>query len=218
MENANSFLRLNLLSATMLFLFVVSVNCQISTPCTFSMLTSFTPCLNFITGSTRNGASSPSTACCNSLKSLMSTSVDCTCLLVTGNVPFSLPINRTLAITLPRACNSARVPIQCKASGVPLPAPGPALFGPTPPPATADSPFSPTASKASAPANAPAKTTSGVEPGSSPAETTSENMPPTATPGIRPVLNPTSASSSQSSYALSHSLLLAFLGITLLSK
>lgn len=114
MENANSFLHLNLVSATMLIFYVVSVNCQISTPCTVSMLTSFTPCLNFITGSTRNGASSPSTACCDSLKSVMSSSVDCGCLLITGNVPFSLPINRTIAITLPRACNSASVPIQCK--------------------------------------------------------------------------------------------------------
>ncbi|WOH01707.1 hypothetical protein DCAR_0521092 [Daucus carota subsp. sativus] len=215
METANSFLRLNLVSVTMFLFFVVPGDCQISTPCTISMISSFTPCINFITGSTGNGASSPSTACCDSLKSLTSSSVDCTCLLVTGNVPFQLPINQTLAITLPRACNSASVPIQCKASGVPLPAPGPVLFGPTPPPTTAASPFSPTASKASAPApaNAPAKTITGMEPASAPADTTSENLTPTATPGIRPVLNPTSASNRQSFYVLSPFLLLAFLGI-----
>ncbi|KAK1399072.1 AAI domain-containing protein [Heracleum sosnowskyi] len=215
MENANSVFRLNFVSATVLIFFVVSVNCQISTPCTVSMLTSFTPCLNFITGSTRSGASSPSTACCESLKSLMISSVDCSCLLVTGNVPFALPINQTLALTLPRACNSASVPIQCKAAGVPLPAPGPVLFGPKPPPTAAASPFSPTAAKALAPASAPAKTISGMEPGSPPAETTSENITPTATPGIRPVINPTSASTCRSS---SQSLLLAFLGIMFFTK
>ncbi|KAL2535421.1 AAI domain-containing protein [Forsythia ovata] len=61
----------------------------------------------------------------------MSDSMDCTCLIVTGNVPVSIPfINRTLAISLPRMCKNS-VPLQCKATGVTLPSPGPALFAPT---------------------------------------------------------------------------------------
>ncbi|XVF80818.1 hypothetical protein PTKIN_Ptkin15bG0105700 [Pterospermum kingtungense] len=104
---------------------VISVNGQISTACTASMISSFTPCLNFITGSTGSAnVSSPNQGCCGSLKSLMTSSVDCACLLITANVPFQLPINRTLALTLPRACNIGGVPVQCKAAGTPLPAPG----------------------------------------------------------------------------------------------
>ncbi|KAB2050665.1 hypothetical protein ES319_A12G003400v1 [Gossypium barbadense] len=102
---------------------MVSVNGQISTACSASMISSFTPCLNFITGSSGNGSSSPTQGCCSSLKSLMSTSMDCACLIITASVPFQLPINRTLALSLPRACNMGGVPVQCKASGTPLPAP-----------------------------------------------------------------------------------------------
>ncbi|GFZ04718.1 bifunctional inhibitor/lipid-transfer protein/seed storage 2S albumin superfamily protein [Actinidia rufa] len=60
---------------------VISVDGQISTACTNSMTNSFTPCLNFITGSSGNGAS-PTTGCCDSLKSLMSGSMDCACLIL----------------------------------------------------------------------------------------------------------------------------------------
>lgn len=91
---------------------VKSVNGQISSPCTFSVITSFTPCLNFITGSTNSGSSTPTSGCCSSLKSLLSSGSDCACLLINANVPL-LPINRTLAISLPRACR-VNVPIQCK--------------------------------------------------------------------------------------------------------
>jgi hypothetical protein len=90
------------------------VYAQISTPCSASMISSFTPCLNFLTNSTGNGTSPPSANCCNSLKSLTSGSMGCLCLIVTGNVPFQIPINRSLAISLPRACNMSGVPLQCK--------------------------------------------------------------------------------------------------------
>ncbi|XP_015087166.2 SH3 domain-containing protein C23A1.17-like [Solanum pennellii] len=108
------------------------VNCQINTACTSSIISTFTPCLNYLTGSSGNG-SSPTEDCCNSLKSSMSDSIDCICLIVTGNVPVSIPFIRTLALSLPKACNSG-VPVQCSASGVPLPSPGPALFAPPPAP------------------------------------------------------------------------------------
>lgn len=87
------------------------VNCQINTACTSSIISTFTPCLNYLTGSSGNG-SSPTEDCCNSLKSSMSDSIDCICLIVTGNVPVSIPFIRTLALSLPQACNSG-VPVQC---------------------------------------------------------------------------------------------------------
>ncbi|KAK4355510.1 hypothetical protein RND71_024481 [Anisodus tanguticus] len=105
------------------------LNGQINTACTSSILSTFTPCFNYLTGSSGNG-SSPTEDCCNSLKSSMSDSIDCACLIVTGNVPVSIPFIRTLAVSLPQACNTG-VPVKCSVSGVPLPSPGPALFVPT---------------------------------------------------------------------------------------
>ncbi|GMI98758.1 embryo sac development arrest 4, glycosylphosphatidylinositol-anchored lipid protein transfer 16 [Hibiscus trionum] len=173
----------------------VSVNGQISTACTASMISTFTPCLNFITGSSGNGSSSPTQGCCGSLKSLMSSSMDCACLIITASVPLQLPINRTLALSLPRACNLGGVPVQCKASGTPLPAPGPVPFQlpPTLPP-TAASPISPAASKASAPES---DTPLDLAP-TSPPEEDDEPEAPSATlnPRIRPVIQPSASSRS----------------------
>ncbi|XVE73101.1 hypothetical protein DITRI_Ditri11bG0090600 [Diplodiscus trichospermus] len=193
---------------------IISVKGQISTACTASMISTFTPCLNFITGSTSNGTS-PTQGCCGSLKSLMSSSMDCACLIITANVPFQLPINRTLALSLPRACNMGGVPVQCKASGTPLPAPGPVpfLLPPTLPPAAA-SPLSPEATKASAegPAaesDAPLDLTP-----ASPPEEEEEPEAPSATvnPGIRPVLQP---SASNPSYISPPLMLITLIGITI---
>ncbi|KAL4377902.1 hypothetical protein GQ457_02G003340 [Hibiscus cannabinus] len=170
---------------------VVSVKGQISTACTASMISTFTPCLNFITGSSGNGTSSPTQGCCGSLKSLMSSSMDCACLVFTANIPLQLPINRTLALSLPRACNMGGVPVQCKASGTPLPAPGPVpfLLPPTLPP-TAASPLSPRASKASVPES---DTPLDLAP-ASPPEDDEEPEAPSAT--IRPVIQPSASSPS----------------------
>lgn len=87
---------------------------QINTPCNPSTLsTLFTPCMSFLTNSSANGTS-PTTQCCTALKSLTSGGMDCLCLIVTASVPFKIPINRTLAISLPRACKMPGVPVQCK--------------------------------------------------------------------------------------------------------
>lgn len=83
---------------------------QINTPCSPTMLSSVTGCMNFLTG----GGSSPTTDCCEALKSLTGTGLDCLCLIVTASVPINLPINRTLAISLPRACGMPGVPVKCK--------------------------------------------------------------------------------------------------------
>lgn len=84
--------------------------------CTASLITSFTPCLNFLTNSTNGaGGSAPTQDCCRSLASLMSASTGCACLILTGGVPLGGgAINRTLAVSLPKACKSAAVPLQCQ--------------------------------------------------------------------------------------------------------
>ncbi|ESW15268.1 hypothetical protein PHAVU_007G058600 [Phaseolus vulgaris] len=143
-----SFRSLSLTAAVlaMALLMVAPSYAQITTPCNASIVgTFFTPCMNFLTNSSANGTS-PTTECCTALKSLTSGGMDCLCLIVTGSVPFRIPVNRTLAISLPRACNMPGVPLQCKASGSPLPAPGPVSLGPSPSPASDSSGFSPTAS------------------------------------------------------------------------
>ncbi|KAG5002745.1 hypothetical protein JHK86_026884 [Glycine max] len=94
----------------------------ITTPCMTSMINTITPCANFITGSINNGLT-PSATCCDSFLSLITTSVDCACLLVSANVPLQIPVNRVLALFLPQACNVGQMPALCKASASPLPAP-----------------------------------------------------------------------------------------------
>ncbi|KAF7086268.1 hypothetical protein CFC21_089579 [Triticum aestivum] len=91
--------------------------------CTASLVSSFTPCLSYITN---GNSSSPTVGCCRSLSALVNASTGCACLLLTGSVPLGgVPINRTLAVTLPRACNSMAVPLQCKDASAQLPAPAP---------------------------------------------------------------------------------------------
>lgn len=78
--------------------------------CTTSLVTSFTPCLNFIT----NGSASPTEDCCRSLGALTKASAGCACLILTGSVPLGVPVNRTLAVSLPKACNSSSLELQCR--------------------------------------------------------------------------------------------------------
>ncbi|XP_019180322.1 PREDICTED: non-specific lipid-transfer protein-like protein At2g13820 isoform X2 [Ipomoea nil] len=101
------------------------LNAQINSPCTASMLTSFTPCLNFITNSSPTGGS-PSSDCCNIMKSVMGNGVGCLCFIAAGGIPFQVPINRNLTLSLPRACQTPGVSVQCKASGTPTAASSPA--------------------------------------------------------------------------------------------
>ncbi|CAH8368120.1 unnamed protein product [Eruca vesicaria subsp. sativa] len=102
---------------------------QANTPCSPNMLSSVTGCMSYLTGR----ASSPTSDCCGALKTLTETGMDCLCLIVTANVPLDLPINRTLATSLPRACG---VPVQCKDKPQCLWLIGPASLGPTSSPPT----------------------------------------------------------------------------------
>ncbi|KAG9451962.1 hypothetical protein H6P81_004866 [Aristolochia fimbriata] len=172
-------------------------SCQISSPCTASMISSFTPCLNFITGSSSNG-SSPTRGCCSSLASLVAGGTDCVCLIVAGSVPFNLPINRTLAFSLPRACNMGSVPLRCRSAASPLPAPGPFAFSPGLPPRAPTPTLPDPATEAPAPS----------------AATPTAADAPTASPGLRPALNPSAAG--KLSYVMPPSLFLSVLSMVVL--
>ncbi|GMH08449.1 hypothetical protein Nepgr_010289 [Nepenthes gracilis] len=121
---------------------------QLGSSCTASMLASFNPCMNFLSNSS---ATSPTADCCSALKSFLGSGTACLCQIVTAGVPFRVPINRTVAISLPKSCNMARTPVQCKASSAPVPAPGPIAFGPALSPAFA---LPPTVPNSAAPAAA----------------------------------------------------------------
>ncbi|XP_076940537.1 non-specific lipid transfer protein GPI-anchored 20-like isoform X2 [Bidens hawaiensis] len=162
-------------------------NTPINTPCSASMITSFTPCLNFLTNSTANGASTPTSGCCNSLKDLTSRSMDCLCLLVTGSVPFQIPINRTLAISLQRICRMSGVPVQCKGPATLDIAPSPGSTSTVPeassPNTTPESNTTPALSPPLAPESDTMPTltppSTGVDSG---VPTTDADSPPTLTP------------------------------------
>ncbi|KAA8527625.1 hypothetical protein F0562_034980 [Nyssa sinensis] len=211
MEVFTAFPRLVPALAIALMVLIMPACGQISSPCTASMLTSFSPCMNFVTNSTINGTS-PTADCCNALKSLASNGKDCMCLIVSGSASFQMPINRTLAISLPRACNMPGVPVQCKAAGAPIPAPGPVALAPTKSTGAAPSP-SPKASTVPTtvpPALAPEADTT---PDLIPATPTVESEAPTTNSGIRPVLTPSAA---KPSHSFSPSLLLAVFGVIVL--
>uniref|UniRef100_A0ACD6A8R3 Uncharacterized protein n=1 Tax=Avena sativa TaxID=4498 RepID=A0ACD6A8R3_AVESA len=123
----------------------------VATSCTASLISTFTPCLNFVTGST-NGGGSPTQQCCRAVAGVVRTAEDCACLILTGNVPFGLPINRTLAISLTRICKSLSVPIQCRDTATQIPAPGPIAFAPALPPLP---PLPPESSSVDPPATSP---------------------------------------------------------------
>ncbi|KAL5702241.1 hypothetical protein ACHQM5_027481 [Ranunculus cassubicifolius] len=166
---------------------------QVITSCTSSMVSSFTPCLSFITNG--NGTS-PTADCCNSLKSLTNASSDCACNMLTGNVPFQIPINRTLAVSLPKACNSSAVPLQCQGKVTPvLP---PAAISPSlaPIPETV------------APTSEP-ETPSTLTPTSTPSGTG------TSTPNVRPTVTPPSSAAVSPTISL-RAILLSIVGILVL--
>ncbi|XP_010256113.1 PREDICTED: non-specific lipid transfer protein-like 1 [Nelumbo nucifera] len=187
---------------------------QVVSPCTNAMVSSFTPCFNYITGSSANG-SSPTADCCGSLRSLMSTSMDCACLILTGNVPFQIPFTRNLAMSLPKACKMSGVSVQCKSSASPLPAPGPATLG-IPPPRQAPPSPSPRASLIPALSSPPPALPPEIDitVASEPALPPVDTATPTLIPGSRPVLTPSAA---KPAYIFSPSLFLFVLGVMVLN-
>ncbi|XP_020971145.1 non-specific lipid-transfer protein-like protein At2g13820 isoform X2 [Arachis ipaensis] len=82
-----------------------------SSSCT-STLTSLSPCLNYIMGS----SSTPSSSCCSQLSSVVKSSPQCLCSVLNGGGSnLGIPINQTLALSLPSACKVQTPPVsQCK--------------------------------------------------------------------------------------------------------
>uniref|UniRef100_A0ACD5X582 Uncharacterized protein n=1 Tax=Avena sativa TaxID=4498 RepID=A0ACD5X582_AVESA len=148
----------------------------VATSCTASLISTFTPCLNFVTGST-NGGGSPTQQCCRAVAGVVRTAEDCACLILTGNVPFGLPINRTLAISLTRVCKKLSVPLQCRDTATQIPAPGPIAFAPALPPL---------------PPLPPESSSSSVDPPAT-SPTAAEVDAPPLMQGQRPVVVPSSA-------------------------
>ncbi|XP_055829677.1 non-specific lipid transfer protein GPI-anchored 21-like [Solanum dulcamara] len=185
----------SILTIILMVLSTQLVSGQISTACSAAMLRSFSPCINFISnGGSYN--SSPTSACCRSLKYVMSNGTDCLCLIVTGNVPFRVPINRTLAISLPKACNMAGVPVQCKASPSPIPAPGPASSRPTESPRSPPSPSPKAANNVHQPFTPPLRPVADRRPNLTPPPTDIFGDPETNL-GFKPNLIPSAAQGSQ---------------------
>ncbi|KAJ3705649.1 hypothetical protein LUZ61_009354 [Rhynchospora tenuis] len=185
------------------------INGQVSQSCTAGLISSFTPCFNFITGST-NGGGSPTKGCCQALSALISTSTDCACLILTGNVPLgsSLPINRTLAISLPKACkstNSSSVPLKCRDTSTPLPGPGPVAYGPglpplSPSPPESDTPLAMTPSFTPGPKSVP----------TSPPPSDDNSADQGFGQGAKPLIFPSSAVRSSQIYLIPASILILF--------
>ncbi|CAK9154405.1 unnamed protein product [Ilex paraguariensis] len=190
--------------AVALMIQVMPVYGQTRIPCMASLVTSFTPCMNLLTNSTYNGIS-PTADCCNSLRSLMGNGMDCLCLLVTANAPWQIPINRTVAMSLPRACNLPGVPVQCEAMSAPIPAPGPEAFGPimSPTASAFPNPADSTDTEPMSPTLAPEADTT---PDLSPPPSTFNSQFPTENSGIRPDLT---SSAANPSHKFSPSVLLA---------
>ncbi|KAK6146054.1 hypothetical protein DH2020_019923 [Rehmannia glutinosa] len=217
MENFTHFLVV--LSALVMMIIVVGPTVadgqsSSNTVCTGAMMRGFTSCIGFLASG--SNVSRPSSACCSSLRDLMSNGQDCLCLIVTGGVPFEVPINRNLAISLPRACRMSGVPIECKATASPVPAPDPET--PSPPSQGGPSiypglsPPSPRAPFVPQPFTPPSSTTPGG--GMTPPLVPGGDVVPTLTPpGMRPTLTPSAAQSCQSSLP---SLIVASMGVILL--
>lgn len=77
-----------------------------------NVITNLASCLNYVTGN----SSTPSSTCCSQLANVVQSSPQCLCTLLNNNVPsIGIPINQTLALSLPGACNVQTPPItQCK--------------------------------------------------------------------------------------------------------
>lgn len=44
----------------------------------------------------------------------MTNAMNCFCLIVTGGIPFQMPMNPNMVMPLPSACNIPGVPLKCK--------------------------------------------------------------------------------------------------------
>ncbi|NP_001238368.1 Non-specific lipid transfer protein GPI-anchored 5-like precursor [Glycine max] len=127
-------------------------------------LTSLSPCLNYIMGS----SPTPSASCCSQLSSIVQSSPQCLCSVLNGGgSTFGITINQTLALSLPGACEVQTPPVsQCQAGNGPT-TPSTAPVG-SPSGSSAESPQgSITPSALDFPSGAGSKTVPSIDGGSS---------------------------------------------------
>uniref|UniRef100_A0A2N9GFE3 Bifunctional inhibitor/plant lipid transfer protein/seed storage helical domain-containing protein n=1 Tax=Fagus sylvatica TaxID=28930 RepID=A0A2N9GFE3_FAGSY len=93
-----------------------------------SVLTNLAPCLNYITGN----SSTPSSSCCSQLSNVVQSSPQCLCTALNGGAAsLGITVNRTLALSLPSACNVQTPPIsQCKGANGPTASGNPPVGSP----------------------------------------------------------------------------------------
>ncbi|KAJ0111709.1 hypothetical protein Patl1_03337 [Pistacia atlantica] len=80
-----------------------------------NVLATMAPCLNYLMAN----SSTPSTSCCSQLGAVVKSSPDCLCAALNGSIPsMGININRTIALTLPGACQVQTPSFNnCKRSG-----------------------------------------------------------------------------------------------------
>ncbi|KAK1352662.1 Non-specific lipid-transfer protein-like protein family [Heracleum sosnowskyi] len=89
--------------------------------CTSALL-GLSPCLTFVTGN----SSTPSSSCCSTLSNIVQSQPQCLCSLVNGGAAnLGIPINQTLALTLPGA-SVANAPTSSASTPVSPPTSSPA--------------------------------------------------------------------------------------------
>ncbi|KAK9062558.1 hypothetical protein SSX86_019745 [Deinandra increscens subsp. villosa] len=88
-----------------------------------SVLIGMAPCLNYVTGSSKT----PTSSCCSSLANVVKSQPQCLCTALDGKAMASLgiSINKTVALSLPHACNVKTPPVsRCNAgNNAPMMAP-----------------------------------------------------------------------------------------------
>ncbi|KAF3436271.1 hypothetical protein FNV43_RR23363 [Rhamnella rubrinervis] len=101
-------------------------------------ITNLSPCLNYITGS----SSTPSSSCCSQLSNVVQSSPQCLCSLLNGGAAsLGIPVNQTLALSLPGACKVRTPPItQCQAANGPAASEAPTASPSPPASSSAESP------------------------------------------------------------------------------
>ncbi|KAI9115012.1 hypothetical protein K1719_014025 [Acacia pycnantha] len=186
---------------------------QIKVPCgAASMVTSFIPCMSFLTNSNPN-ESLITGKCCQALRYLTSGDMDCFCFFLSVVVPFSSPIRSILDTYLPQVCGiSDALLIQCKSTYGSLP-PASGSLSPGQSPSTPSEIASLPHLKATSPAMSSTTESSSEAP-------FSDAMPlmnPTSSPSVVSNPDPSSIMASgghslliSSSYTLSPFLLIAF--------
>ncbi|XP_044485133.1 non-specific lipid transfer protein GPI-anchored 15-like isoform X1 [Mangifera indica] len=112
-------------------MFWVGAMAQSNSNCN-TVLNNLAPCLDFLTGT----STTPSSSCCTQLGAVAKSSPDCLCAALNGSLPTTgIKINRTIALSLPDACQVKSSSLdQCKQAITPPASPpvSPSTTSPSP--------------------------------------------------------------------------------------